>query len=87
MATAKTAISLDSELLKQTDKLAKKTGNSRSGVISLALQKYFHDLEQQKILNQLNEVYEDETTANEDLKLTNAAKNYFGNNVLEAEQW
>ena len=87
MATAKTAISLDSELLEQTDKLAKETGNSRSGVIALALQKYFHDLEQQKILQQLNEVYEDEPIAKEDFEFTDAAKNYLSNNVLEDEQW
>ena len=50
MTTAKTAISLESTLLEQTDKLAKETGNSRSGIIAIALQKYFSELEQQKIL-------------------------------------
>ena len=38
MTTTKTAISLDSALLEQTDRIAKKTGNSRSGVIAIALQ-------------------------------------------------
>ncbi|MDJ0633165.1 MAG: hypothetical protein QNJ34_08250 [Xenococcaceae cyanobacterium MO_188.B29] len=87
MTTAKTAISLDSALLEQTDRIAKKTGNSRSGVIAIALQKYFHDLEQQEILDKLNQVYEEEL--NSDVELTEAAKNYFANNIVEteSEQW
>lgn len=83
MTTAKTAISLDSALLEQTDRIAKKTGNSRSGVIAIALQKYFHDLEQQEILDKLNQVYEEEL--NSDVELTEAAKNYFANNIIETE--
>ena len=75
MTTAKTAISLESTLLEQTDKLAKETGNSRSGVIAIALQKYFSELEQQKVLEQLNLVYDDDT--NSDSDFTQAAKDYF----------
>lgn len=86
MTTAKTAISLESTLLEQTDKLAKETGNSRSGVIAIALQKYFHELEQQKILEQLDLVYEDD--ANSDSGFTEAAKDYFATNIsTEVEQW
>lgn len=86
MATAKTAISLDSKLLEQTDKLAQETGNSRSGVVAIALQRYFHELQQQKILEQLDSVYEED--ANSDLDLTEAAKDYFANNVsVEIEEW
>ena len=86
MTTAKTAISLDSNLLEQTDKLAKETGNSRSGVIAIALQRYFQELEQQKILEQLDLVYEDDT--NSDSEFVEAAKDYFSKNVLaKSEQW
>ena len=86
MTTAKTAISLELNLLEQTDKLAQETGNSRSGVIAIALKKYFHELEQQKILEQLDLVYEDD--ANSDLDFTATAKNYFAKNVAaEFEQW
>ena len=86
MTTAKTAISLESSLLEQTDQLAKETGNSRSGVIAIALQRYFHELEQQKILEQLDSVYEDDD--NSDSNFTQAAKDYFASNVAnEAEQW
>ncbi len=86
MTTAKTAISLDLNLLEQTDNLAQETGNSRSGVIAIALKKYFHELEQQKILEQLDLVYEDD--ANSDLDFTEVAKDYFVKNVFtEVEQW
>ena len=79
MTTSKTAISLESKLLEQTDKLAKETGNSPSGVIAIALERYFHELEQQKILEQLDLVYDNDYNSETDL--TNAAKDYFGQNV------
>ena len=86
MSTSKTAISLDSSLLEQTDKLAQETGNSRSRIIAIALQKYFHELEQQKILEQLDSVYEDETSS--DSEFTAVAKEYFAQNVVnKSEQW
>lgn len=89
MPTAKTAISLDSILLEKTEKLAKETGNSRSGVIAIALQKYFDELEEQQLLNSLNEVYEDSDLSELDSGFVETAKDYFANNVLstEAEQW
>ncbi|MEL6494546.1 MAG: ribbon-helix-helix domain-containing protein [Cyanobacteria bacterium J06623_7] len=86
MTTDKTAISLESKLLKKTDKLAKETGNSRSGVIAIALQKYFHELEQQNILEQLDLVYGND--ANSDSEFTEAGKDYFVSNVAtESEEW
>jgi len=84
MTTAKTAISLDLELLEQADRLAKETGNSRSGVIAIALQKYFHELQQQKILEQLDLVYEEDS--NSDLELTKVAKDYFAERVSSKEE-
>ena len=68
-------------MLEQTDKVAKETDNSRSGVIAIALQKYFHELEQKKILEQLNFVYEDDV--NSDSDFSEAAKDYFVNNVMQ----
>lgn len=86
MTTAKTAISLESSLLEQTDKLANETGNSRSGVIAIALQRYFHELQQQQILEQLDSVYSDDT--NSDSDFTEAGKDYFASNVnTELEEW
>ena len=85
MTTSRTAISLNSDLLKQTDKIAKETGNSRSGVVAIALQKYFRELEQQKISAALDEVYGDES--NSDLDVIDAGSNYFANNILDREEW
>jgi metal-responsive CopG/Arc/MetJ family transcriptional regulator len=85
MGTVKTTISLDSTLLQQTDEQARKTGNSRSGVMMIALQKYFKELRQEEILTQLNDVYQDENS--DDLQLIKAAKNYFSNHVVEQDEW
>ena len=79
MTTAKTVISLELTLLEQADKLAEKTGNSRSGVIAIALQKYFYELKQREIIAQLNSVYEEDVSS--DSELIETAKVYFTNNV------
>lgn len=85
MATAKTAISLDRDLLKTTDKIAKQTNNSRSGVISLALKEYFHRLKQKETLSLLNDVYGSDTE--DETELIDAGKDYFTQEVLENEEW
>jgi predicted transcriptional regulator len=85
MGAVKTTISLDSTLLEQTDEQARKTGNTRSGVMAIALQKYFKELRQEEILTQLNDVYQDEDS--DDLQFVDVAKNYFSNNILEQEEW
>jgi metal-responsive CopG/Arc/MetJ family transcriptional regulator len=85
MGAVKTTISLDSNLLKQTDEQARKTGNTRSGVMAIALQKYFKELREEEILNQLNNVYQDEDS--DDLEFVDVAKNYLSNNVLEQQEW
>jgi metal-responsive CopG/Arc/MetJ family transcriptional regulator len=85
MTTAKTAISLDQELLKETDTIAKQTNNSRSGVIALALKEYFHRLKQEEILSQLNNVYDHQVE--DETKLIDAGKSYFTQEILESEEW
>jgi metal-responsive CopG/Arc/MetJ family transcriptional regulator len=85
MTTAKTAISLDQELLKETDTIAKQTNNSRSGVIALALKEYFQRLKQEEILSQLNDVYDHQVE--DEAKFIDAGKNYFTQKVLESEEW
>jgi predicted transcriptional regulator len=85
MSAVKTTISLDANLLKQTDEQARKTGNSRSGVMAIALQKYFKELCEEEILTQLNDVYQYEDS--HDSEFVDVAKNYLSNNVLEQEEW
>jgi len=85
MTIAKTAISLDQELLNEADKIAKKTENSRSGVISLALKEYITRLQQEEILSQLNDVYDGEVE--DETELIDAGKDYFACQVIKQEIW
>ena len=55
----KTAISLDTNLLKEADQTARALGLSCSRLFSLALQDYLRHRRQQQILEQLNETYAD----------------------------
>lgn len=87
MKTAKTAISIPQKLLEQTDKAARETGNSRSGIVAIALSRYLKYLEQEQILAQLNEVYEDEAATSEGTDFLEAGKIYFEQNIVEHEQW
>ncbi len=85
MGTSRTAISLDTELLEQTDKIAQETGSSRSGIIAIALGRYFQELEKERISATLNEIYQDDS--NSELDLTRAGTKYFGDRVAEEEEW
>jgi metal-responsive CopG/Arc/MetJ family transcriptional regulator len=87
MKTAKTAISLPESLLEKTDKLAQNTGNTRSGVVALALQEYLLRQEQEEVLKKLNEVYSDEDEMNEDREFLDSARDYFSENIIEKESW
>ena len=59
MPGVKTAISLDEELLLKVNRLANDLHVSRSKVFTLAVQVYLKIQENQSLLAQLNEVYED----------------------------
>ncbi len=55
----KTAISLDGKLLQQADRTARSMGLSRSRLFSVALETYLRSREQEKMIEQLNQVYSD----------------------------
>jgi len=59
MPGVKTAISLDEELLIKVDKLSSDLHVSRSKVFTLAVQDYLKKQENQSLLAQLNEAYDD----------------------------
>ena len=59
MPGVKTAISLDEELLVKVNRLADNLHVSRSKVFTLAVQDYLKKQENQYLLAQLNEAYED----------------------------
>jgi metal-responsive CopG/Arc/MetJ family transcriptional regulator len=53
----KTAISMDGELLHETDRAARELGLSRSRLISVALEDYLRHRRQKQMIEQLNRVY------------------------------
>jgi metal-responsive CopG/Arc/MetJ family transcriptional regulator len=53
----KTAISIETPLLEETDRTAKKLGVSRSRLVSLALKNYLRQSRNHEIVEQLNHVY------------------------------
>jgi metal-responsive CopG/Arc/MetJ family transcriptional regulator len=53
----KTAISLDGTLLHEADQTARAMGLSRSRLFSVALEAYLRSREQEKMIEQLNQVY------------------------------
>ncbi len=59
MPGVKTAISLDEELLIKVNRLSNDLHVSRSKVFTLAVQDYLKKQENQSLLAQLNEAYED----------------------------
>ena len=59
MPGVKTAISLDEELLMKVNRLSNDLHVSRSKVFTLAVQDYLKKQENQSLLAQLNEAYED----------------------------
>ncbi len=53
----KTAISIESPLLEEADRTARKLGLSRSRLVSLALKDYLRNRRNIEIVDQLNQVY------------------------------
>jgi metal-responsive CopG/Arc/MetJ family transcriptional regulator len=53
----KTAISIETPLLEETDRTARKLGVSRSRLVSLALKHYLRQNRNREIVEQLNLVY------------------------------
>jgi metal-responsive CopG/Arc/MetJ family transcriptional regulator len=53
----KTAISIETPLLEETDRTARKLGVSRSRLVSLALKNYLRQSRNLEIVEQLNHVY------------------------------
>lgn len=66
MAVLKTAISLEADLFRRTEMMARARKVSRSQFVAEALEKYIAQQEDEKMLEQLNRVY-DEPAAPEGL--------------------
>ncbi len=85
MPGVKTAISLDEELLVKVNRLADNLHVSRSKVFTLAVQDYLKKQENQSLLAQLNEAYEDFPSEEERGILKSMRVKH--NNIIEQESW
>ena len=85
MPGVKTAISLDEKLLLKVDKLSNDLHVSRSKVFTLAVQDYLKKLENQSLLAQLNEAYED-SPSEEERKISKSIR-IKHNKIVEQESW
>ena len=59
MANVKTAISIDRTLFEQVNKLADELNVSRSHLFVLAVEEFLQRYENQRLLEQLNQAYDD----------------------------
>lgn len=69
MANVKTAISIDKSLFEQVNKLADELDISRSHLFVLAVEEFIQRYENERLLDQLNQAYDDLPPADEEQKL------------------
>lgn len=84
MAKTKTAISLKETLFEQADAIAQEMKISRSQLFSMAVEEFIERHQNQKMLEALNEIYEDGPDASEQQILREAKAKY--RQMLE-EEW
>jgi len=85
MPGVKTAISLDEALLIKVNKLSSDLHVSRSKVFTLAVQDYLKKQENQSLLAQLNEAYED--FPGEEEREISKSMQIKHNKMVEQESW
>ena len=85
MPGVKTAISLDEELLIKVNRLSNDLHVSRSKVFAMAVQDYLKKQENQSLLAQLNEAYED--FPSEEEREISKSMQIKHNKMVEQESW
>jgi metal-responsive CopG/Arc/MetJ family transcriptional regulator len=65
MTQMKTAISIPQDLFQETDLIARELNIPRSQVITLALEEFTRRYQNKKLLEQINQAYEDPLTSDE----------------------
>ena len=85
MPGVKTAISLDEGLLIKVNRLANALHISRSKVFTMAVQDYLKKQENQSLLAQLNEAYED--FPSEEEREISKSMRLKHNKIIEQESW
>jgi metal-responsive CopG/Arc/MetJ family transcriptional regulator len=86
MPTVKTAISLDAELFRKTNRAARKQRLSRSRFVARALEAYLRRQEDQQLLERINAAYGDGGVDEEDKLFLEAARKQMGKQ-LKDEPW
>jgi predicted transcriptional regulator len=76
MANIKTAISMQLSLYEKVGELARKLKVPRSRVFVLALEEFVQRQDNQVLLSQINEAYQDEPTAEEKKSLRRARRSH-----------
>ena len=83
MANVKTAISIDKSLFEQVNKLADKLDVSRSHLFVLAVEEFIQRYENEQLLRQLNQAYDDLPLADEEQLLQGMRPSH--RNLVEGE--
>ena len=84
MSTVKTAISIDSSLFDQAEKLSQQLSLSRSQLFSIAVQEFIQRNRSRRMFDALNKAYADDATV-EEKKLLQAIKRKQGK--LSGNKW
>jgi metal-responsive CopG/Arc/MetJ family transcriptional regulator len=82
--TVKIAISVEKELYNKAEKLAAKMQITRSKLYSIALEKFLMEKENEFLLREINENYQESDPGEE--KILNAMKKY-REKTIEMEEW
>jgi metal-responsive CopG/Arc/MetJ family transcriptional regulator len=83
MATIKTAISLQESLFEQVEALADELNVSRSRLLALALEDFIRRYQNQKLLDQINQAYDDAPDSTEQARLRQMRRQH--RRVVEGE--
>jgi metal-responsive CopG/Arc/MetJ family transcriptional regulator len=81
----KTAVSVDDQLMREADRVAREIGVSRSRLFSLALESYLEGLKRERMIEQLNQVYATEP-GSEERRLAGLVKEKFRSSTIR-ECW
>ena len=83
--SVKTAISIEENLLRKANELAKQMHTSRSKLFSIAILDFIKKNENQKLFETINNAY-DSDLENEDIHITNTMKKKINKNMAN-DQW
>ncbi len=86
MATVKTAVSMDKDLFRRIESTRKRMKISRSKLMGQAAREFLERRENKRVLEQINEAYEQEPETQAELDLLRKSARSLGR-TLEGEKW